>query len=196
MLYSFLKISWISCLEKWKLIIKKPFFLFYCGIFCEKCVKVWFGSKHSKLICFTYSAIVLIIQLSDQAYFVNADWFSTIFVLSAQLSPRLGFFLSGIRLGSAYCSPAWFWRSRAACGLEKMAQNTHINGAIFFLRILSLAEFRQKKSRFLCKTGIFLPKFAGNLKFLLRKTLECPNEVHYALNCGVCKYVLRQLYEK
>jgi len=56
-------------------------------------------SKHSKLICFTYSAIVLIIQLSDQAYFVNADWFSTIFVLSAQLSPRLGFFLSGIRLG-------------------------------------------------------------------------------------------------
>jgi hypothetical protein len=53
---------------------------------------------------------------------VNADWFSTIFVLSAQLSPRLGFFFVRHSAGLL---------SKAACGLEKMAQKVHINGAFF-----------------------------------------------------------------
>lgn len=37
------------------------------------------------------------------------------------------------------------------------------------------------------KIGVFWPKFAGKLKYLLRKNLIRPNAVHYALNCCICK---------
>ena len=63
----------------------------------------------------------------------------------------------------------------------------HLNGALIQFKIDLVLESCKKKPQFLYKIEVFLPKFAGKSKNLLRNNLTRPNAVHYAPNCCTCK---------